>query len=204
MSQPYEQQPGAGYSPAGAQPPGGYYPAPAAPTSAAPPGYPPPPAEPIFQVRTVKHTGAVIFWMNQRYTTTGSYAECEAAIDDAWQHCMLFGWWSIGSLLWNPISLSQNSSTRRALRQQAQQTHDYATWWATYYGGGPQRTPVWTPPPPQSRRRKWWHWIPLAFIGLIVGLIILSGIIGAVTSKGHHHSGDEQWNPAPTLSTPAP
>jgi hypothetical protein len=79
-------------------------------------------------------------------------------------------------LLWNPISLSQNSSTRRALRQQAQQTHDYATWWATYYGGGPQRTPVWTPPPPQSGRRKWWHWIPLAFIGLIVGLIILSGI----------------------------
>jgi hypothetical protein len=170
----------------------------------APAGYPPPPAEPSFQVRTVKHTGALIFWMNQRYTTTGSYAQCEAAIDEAQQYCMLLGWWSMVSLLWNPISLSQNATARKALRQQAQQAHDYALWWATYYGGGAQNTPVWTPPPPQPARRKWWLWIPLAVIGLTVGLFILLAIIGALTSHGHHHGGDEQWAPQPSLSTPTP
>ena len=85
------------------------------------PSYPPPPVEPTFQVRTVKHTGALIFWLNQRYTTTGTYAQCQAAIDQAQQHCILAGWWSIASLLWNPISLSQNASARKTLRQQAQQ-----------------------------------------------------------------------------------
>lgn len=98
-------------------------------------GYPPPPAEPIFQVRTVKHTGAMVIWINQRRTTTGTYAQCSAAIDAAQQHCLLVGWWSIASLLWNPISLSENASARRALRRQAQQAHEYAVWWATYYNG---------------------------------------------------------------------
>ena len=188
VSQPH-QQPMAGYGPAGTQPPGGYYSAAGAPGSGATPGYPPPPAQPTFQVRTVKHTGGLIFWLNQRYTTTGSYAQCEAAIDDAQKHCMLAGWWSVGSLLWNPISLSQNASARTALRRQAQQAHDYAVWWTTYYGGL-QNTAVWTPPPAQPARRKWWLWIPLVFIGLNILLFILLLIIGLVTEHADHRSGD--------------
>jgi hypothetical protein len=104
------------------------------PQTGQPVGHPPPPAGPIFQVRTVKHTGAMIIWVNQRSTTSGTFAQCSAAIDAAQQHCLLFGWWSVASLLWNPISLAQNASARKALRKQAQHAHDYALWWARYYG----------------------------------------------------------------------
>jgi hypothetical protein len=166
------------------------------------PSYPPPPAEPTFQVRTVKHTGALVFWMNSRYTTTGSYAQCDAAIDAAQQHCMLAGWWSFASILWNPISLSQNASARRTLRSQAQQAHDYALWWATYYGGGPQHMPVWTPPPPQPARRKWWMWAPLAVVGAFIALVVLVHITGP-TSSHRHRSDIDQWAPT-TVATPAP
>ncbi len=165
------------------------------------PSYPPPAVEPIFQVRTVKHTGALIFWMNQRSTTTGSYAQCEAAIDAAQQHCMLAGWWSLASILWNPISLSQNASARKNLRLQGQQAHDYAVWWSTYYGGGPHQ-PVWTPPPPQPGPRKWWLWLPLAFIGLFIALVVVLGIIGSADDHKHRH--DYDWVPTPTTSTPVP
>ncbi|WP_293004247.1 hypothetical protein [Mycobacterium sp.] len=164
------------------------------------PSYPPPPAEPTFQVRTVKHTGALIFWMNQRFTTTGSYAQCEAAIDEAQQYCILLGWWSIASVLWNPISLSQNASARKALRLQAQQAHDYAVWWATYHGGGVAHTPIWAPPPARPGRRKWWVWLPLAVVGSSLALII---VIGALHGPKHHRH-NNQWTPAPTLSTPSP
>jgi len=143
------------------------------------PSYPPPPAEPTFQVRTIKFTGAVAFWMSQRSTTTGSYAQCDAAIDAAERHCMLAGWWCIVSVLGNPICLYQNARARKTLRLQAQQTHDYARWWATSYGGGPQNMPVWTPPPSQFPLRKWWVWAPLAIVGLLIALIVLLNITDA-------------------------
>lgn len=101
------------------------------------PAYPPPPAVPVFTVRTVKHSGALIIWINQSYTVTGTYAQCQAAIDDARRHCLLAGWWSIGSLLWNPIALAANSNARKSLIAQAHHAHQYALWWHTYYGGGP-------------------------------------------------------------------
>ncbi|WIM86390.1 hypothetical protein PT015_15925 [Candidatus Mycobacterium wuenschmannii] len=166
------------------------------------PSYPPPPAEPIFQVRTTKHTGALIFWLNQRFTTTGTYAQCEAAINAAQQYCLLVGWWSIGSLLWNPISLSQNASARKNLRLQAQQAHDYAVWWNTYQGGGGPNAPVWTPPPPQPARRKWWLWLPLAVVASLIALVVIISAVGG--HKHKHHGGPEEWGPAPTLSTPRP
>jgi hypothetical protein len=136
--------------------------------------HPPPPAVPTFRVRTMKHTGAVVFCLNQRFTTTGTYAQCDAAIDSAQQHCMLAGWWSFASVLWNPISLTTNASARRGLRRQAQQAHEYAAWWATYYGGGPHRTPVWSPPPAQPAWRRWWNWAPLAIVGTFTFLIVLA------------------------------
>jgi hypothetical protein len=103
------------------------------------PGYPPAPVEPVFRVQTIKHTGALLLWINQRRTTTGSYAQCEAAIRAAQRHCLIAGWWSFVSLLWNPIALSHNASARTTLRQQAAEAHAYAVWWHTYYGGGASR-----------------------------------------------------------------
>jgi hypothetical protein len=122
------------------------------------PGGPPPapPVEPVFQVTVTKHTGGLVFWYNQRRTVTGGYAQCDTAITKAQLHNLFFGWWSIASLLWNPISLFRNVSARKALRQQAEQAHQYAQWCVANYGGGPPYAPVWAPPPapPGSPQRN--------------------------------------------------
>lgn len=107
---------------------------------------PVPPAEPIFQVTITKHLGALVFWYNQRHTVTGSYAHCDSAISKAQRHNLLFGWWSVASLLvWNPFSLWRNASARTRLRQQAAQAQRYAQWWSATYGGA-QHAPGWTEP----------------------------------------------------------
>jgi hypothetical protein len=77
-----------------------------------------PSGEPLYQVTVTRHTGLLIMWWNQRNTITGTYAQCEAAIDDARTYCLIAGWWSLASLLvWNWVSLVQNASARRSLRQ---------------------------------------------------------------------------------------
>jgi hypothetical protein len=138
-----------------------------------------------------------VFWLNQPYVTTGSFAHCEAAIDGAQQHCMLAGWWSMGSLVWNPISLARNARARVVLRRQAGQAHDYALWWATYQAGGRQMH-VWTPPPTRPAYTKWWMWLPLIMIPLIVALIV-----SIATSKESHHSPTTpNHNPSTTITLP--
>jgi len=97
---------------------------------------PPPPQTPIFQVKTYKHTGALIFWMNQTSIVTGSYEQCDAALSSAVVHCLVAGWWSILSVLLNPISLLANANSRKQLRRQAADAQTYAAWWSTYYGAG--------------------------------------------------------------------
>jgi hypothetical protein len=180
VSQPYQQAPSRpGYAPVNL--PLGGPPPPQA------PGYP---QEPLFQVRVAKHTGALIFWMSRRATVTGTYAQCDAAITAAQQHCLGAGWWSFGSLLWNPIAMSQNNKARTLLQQQARHHYDYAVWWNTYHGPGPS-TPVWTPPPARPVGRNWWMWIPLAlFLGFLVAMMITAA------NQPHHADrtrSDRHW-----------
>jgi hypothetical protein len=86
------------------------------------PAHAAPPSQPLFRVRLIKHTGAVILLFNQRYTVTGTFAQCEAAIRDAQQHNLIAGWWSIASILaWNWIALISNHNARKVLRSQAAQ-----------------------------------------------------------------------------------
>lgn len=106
----------------------------------------PPPAEPYFQVQPRTHIGALLLWINQSSTVTGTYEQCAAALRNAQLQNLLLGWWSVFSLVLNPLTLIANSTARRRLRQQADQAHEYAVWWATYYGGGLHNYPVWTPP----------------------------------------------------------
>jgi PknH-like extracellular domain len=189
MSDPYEQHP-----PPWQQ---GHPPQPAYP--------PPPPGEPTFQVRVTKHTGAIVFWFNQRMTVTGTYAQCDAALTAAQQHNMAAGWWSIGSLLWNPISLSSNNSARQALRLQAQQAHDYAAWWAAQRSrGGTGQPPVWTPPPAAAPTRRRWPWVVAAVIAVPVVLVIALVILVALF--GHHHESatDQPLGPVAALELTAP
>jgi hypothetical protein len=178
VSQPYQQPPyGAPYA--------------APPAQAA--AYAP---EPQFQVRVAKHTGALVFWSTRQMTVTGTYAQCEAAISEAQGHCVGAGWWSIGSLLWNAIAISQNNRARNQLRQQAEHHRDYAIWWNTYHGPGPT-TPVWTPPPSRPKS-TWWAWIPLA---LFAAFLVVMITIAANSPHEHHSRSHRNWEPTSASQT---
>src|SRR5262245_24744570 len=72
-----------------------------------------PPREPVFAVRLMKHTGLVMLFLNQQYTVTGTYAQCEAAIRQAQIHNLTAGWWSMLSVVaMNWIALGVNFSAR--------------------------------------------------------------------------------------------
>lgn len=95
--------------------------------------------QPIFRVCITKHTGLVMLSLNQSYTFTGTFAQCEAELRGALLHNLLAGWWSIASVIaWNWVALLENHNARKALRRQAAQTTPPPA---------PQ-PPRWTPPPP--------------------------------------------------------
>ncbi|WKG06139.1 hypothetical protein [Mycolicibacterium sp. HK-90] len=97
------------------------------------PQYPPPPAVPVFQVETMRHTGLLILWFNQTRTLTGTAEQCEAALTSAQLHNVCLGWWSILSLLfWNWLSLLHNAGVRAKLRKEVKQAQAYAQWWYQY------------------------------------------------------------------------
>jgi len=99
--------------------------------------YPPPQQVPIFQVTAMRHTGALVFWFNQRYVITGTYAQCDAALRSAQTHNYVFGWWSFLSILiMNWIALLDNASALKKLDSDAQQAQAYAQWWHQYIGPG--------------------------------------------------------------------
>lgn len=76
--------------------------------------------EPVFRVRIVKHTGAVVLWQHSRYSVTGTVTQCEAAIRYAQQHNLLAGWWSMTSVLaLNWIALLANFRELKRLRRNA-------------------------------------------------------------------------------------
>lgn len=143
--------------------------------------------EPMYQVRVMKHTGALIFWQNQHVTVTGGYAQCKAAIDAAQSHNYGAGWWSPASvLLWNWIAINTN---RKAARQLDGQAYAYAAQYAAATG-----QPV--PPPPPVRRSRWWLWIVVP-IGALIGLIVLLVVLGALI--GDRDSGTDYDNYQPPV-----
>lgn len=125
---------------------------------------PPDPAtpEPLFQVRVMKHTGALIFWHNQRWTVTCTRDQCEAAIDDAQSHNKTAGWWSIASLLlWNWVALATNRRARADLYAQAH-----------WYAAGTDR-------PAPAARSRWWLAILVPVAVLTVPVLLLA-LVGAL------------------------
>lgn len=162
------------------------------------------PPEPVFQVRLIKHTGAALLWFNQRYTVTGSLAQCQAAVREAQHHNLAAGWWSIGSLLlWNWIALSTNRSARQALVGQATEVYSHPYWVARVNSGqmpsmaqalagiSPGRPPV-VPPAPPGRARM------IAIAALLVAALVT---FGAVQLFIRH---DPESVSAPAAPTPTP
>lgn len=87
----------------------------------------PSPSERIVQVRITTHTGAVFFWLNQRRTVRGTYAQCAAALSNAQTHNLILGWWSLLSILFmNWIAIAENAGARRSLDREVQA---YTQWW---------------------------------------------------------------------------
>lgn len=100
-----------------------------------PQSYPPPAQVPVFEVTTMTHTGALVFWFNQRHTIRGTYAQCDAALRSAQTHNFALGWWSFVSiLLMNWIAISYNSSARKKLDYDAARAQAYTQWWYQYIG----------------------------------------------------------------------
>ena len=115
--------PGTPY-PQGGYPPHGYPPAPAG--YAVPQQYPPQPATQDgvrrFRMTLRRHTGLVMFFLNQRYSFTGTLDECEQAYRFAQNHNLLGGWWSVASLLvWNWVCLLGNYNQMQQVRRLAGQ-----------------------------------------------------------------------------------
>jgi hypothetical protein len=50
-------------------------------------------------------------------TYSGSYEQCAAAYRDAQRHNLLFGWWSVASLVVNPLALFRNAQAFKRLKQ---------------------------------------------------------------------------------------
>lgn len=107
--------------------------------------------EPIFQVRVMRHTGALMLWISQGSTVTGTYSQCDAAIRAAQLHCLLVGWWSpVSLLLVNWIALLANFSARKTLQRDAAQAQGHVAYppQMAVRPGGP-----WGPPTPPSYAR---------------------------------------------------
>lgn len=122
MSQPY--QPPAPYQQPGAQ------------------GHPN--SEPLFEIRLLKHTGALIFWQQQTIRHTGNLQQCEQAYKDAQTHCLLLGWWSLASLvIFNWIALFSNMGAIKRIRSLSQDPQALAQ---QQYSRAPQQYAV----PPQQ------------------------------------------------------
>jgi hypothetical protein len=76
-----------------------------------------------YHLRVVRHTGLLLAWQQSTRQYTGTYEQCMAEYDKAQQHNLLFGWWSIGSILiMNWVALISNSRAAGQLKKIAGKT----------------------------------------------------------------------------------
>lgn len=76
-----------------------------------------------YRLRVIKHTGMLLAWQQSTRQYTGTYEQCMAEYDKAQRHNLLFGWWSIASILFfNWFALVSNSRAAAQLRKIAGKT----------------------------------------------------------------------------------
>ena len=76
-----------------------------------------------YTLPLTKVTGVVVVAHQATRTYAGTAAQLEEAYKKAQVHNLLFGWWSIPSLIWNPIALVRNINRIKSLRALAAQPH---------------------------------------------------------------------------------
>nr|WP_241011091.1 DUF2510 domain-containing protein [Mycobacterium gordonae] len=120
----------------------------------------------MFEIRLLKHTGALIFWQQQTVRHTGNLQQCEQAYKDAQTHCLLLGWWSLASLvIFNWIALFSNMGAIKRIRSLSQDPQALAQ---QQYSRAPQQyavhpqpptasvPPGWYPDPSGQPRQRYW------------------------------------------------
>jgi len=71
-----------------------------------------------YRLRVIRHAGMLLAWQQTTRLYTGTYEQCMAEYDKAQQHNLLFGWWSIASILFfNWFALISNSRAAGQLRK---------------------------------------------------------------------------------------
>jgi hypothetical protein len=76
-----------------------------------------------YRLRVIRHTGLLLAWQQSTRQYVGTYEQCLAEYGKAQQHNLIFGWWSIASiLLFNWIALISNSRAAGQLKKIAGKT----------------------------------------------------------------------------------
>ena len=76
-----------------------------------------------YHLRIIQHTGMLLAWHQSTRQYVGTYEQCLAEYEKAQRHNLLFGWWSIASILFfNWYALIANSRAAGQLRQIAGRT----------------------------------------------------------------------------------
>jgi len=71
-----------------------------------------------YRLRVIRHMGLLLAWQQSTRQYAGTYEQCMAEYNKAQQHNLLFGWWSIASILFfNWFALVSNSRAAGQLRK---------------------------------------------------------------------------------------
>ena len=71
-----------------------------------------------YYANFAKHTGMLIMWQMSSRTYQGTYAQIEKAYRAAQLHCLMFGWWSVLSLVFfNWFTLIRNYRTFNKIKK---------------------------------------------------------------------------------------
>lgn len=72
----------------------------------------------LYQLRLIRHTGMLVLWHQSIRTYQGTYEQCMAAYASAQRHNLIFGWWSIVSIIFsNWFALIQNFRSANQLKE---------------------------------------------------------------------------------------
>jgi len=72
-----------------------------------------------YNLTLKKHTGMLVASRQITYKAQGTYDECIAAYKKAQLHNLAFGWWSIFSIIYNPLAMLFNYRAKRKLDELA-------------------------------------------------------------------------------------
>ena len=72
----------------------------------------------LYGLQFIRHTGMLVLWHQSSRTYQGTYEQCMAEYASAQRHNLIFGWWSITSIIFgNWFALIQNFRRANQLKK---------------------------------------------------------------------------------------